>query len=106
MGILDDFFATHQDQQEVLLGTKTLVVSGQSIPVVWDAVTRSKSGILGGLETSTLATATCQPKSVTGNPKSLLGKRCTVDDAAYRITQVEVGEVAVHFTLIDPASNS
>jgi len=106
MGILDDFFSTHQDAQEVLLGTKTLIVSGQSIPVVWDAVTRSKSGVLGGLDNNTLASAVAQPKNVTGDPALLLGKRATCDGRSYRVNEVEIGDVAITFTLIDVASKS
>jgi hypothetical protein len=106
MGMLDEFFATHQDAQERLLGTVTLQVAGQSIPVVWDAFTRSKSGTLGGLDNNTLATAVCQPKNVSGDPVLLLGKRATVDGRNYRVQEVEVGTVAITFTLIDPASKS
>jgi len=106
MGILDEFFSTHQDAQERLLGTVTLNVSGQSIPVVWDAVTRSKSGVLGGLDNNTMASAVAQPKNVNGDPALLLGKRATVEGRNYRIQEVEIGAVAITLTLIDPASKS
>ena len=104
--MLDEFFSTHQDAQEVLLGTVTMTVDGQSIPVVWDSVTKSKSGTLGGLDNNTLASAVCQPKNVTGDPKDLLGKRATVESRNYRVQEVEIGAVAITFTLIDPASKS
>ena len=104
--MLDDFFATHQDAQELLLGTVTLTVAGQSIPVVWDAVTRSKSGTLGGLDNDTMASAVAQPKYVTGDPALLLGKRAAVEGRNYRIQEVEIGSVSITFTLIDPASKS
>ena len=102
---IDTFFATHQDRQEALLGTTVMVVSGQSIPVVWDSVTRSKSGTIGGLESNTLATASCQPKNV-ANPQSLIGKRCTVDGLTYRVHEIDIGAVNITFTLIDVSSSS
>lgn len=106
MGLLDEFFNTHQDAQDLLLGTTTLVVAGQSIPVVWDAVTKSKSGTLGGLDNNTLASAVAQPSDVTGDPADLIGKRATCKGRNYRVQEVEIGDVAITFTLIDPASKS
>jgi hypothetical protein len=44
--------------------------------------------------------ACAQPADVT-NPKSLVNKRCTLDGSDYRINQVRVGTIAVHFILTD-----
>jgi hypothetical protein len=32
----------------------------------------------------------------------MLNKRCTVDGVAYRVTMVDAGKIAIHFTLGDP----
>jgi hypothetical protein len=32
----------------------------------------------------------------------MLNKRCTVGGTAYRVSQVEIGTIAIHFTLADP----
>jgi hypothetical protein len=104
MGALEAFFERYNDAGDDLLGVKALQVAGQEIPVVWDAVTKSKSGDLGGLDNDTLASAVAQRRNVQGNPGDLLGKRCLVDGTAYRINEVETGVVHVTFTMISPNS--
>jgi hypothetical protein len=44
------------------------------------------------------ATVTAQPRHVS-SPYSLLEKRCVVDGRDYRISDITVGKIAVHFTL-------
>ena len=104
MGALEDFFARHNDAGDALLGVLTMDIAGQSIPIVWDASTKSKSGDLGGLDSDTMAAAVAQPKNITGNPMDLLGKKCTVDGAQYRVQQIELGRINITFTLISANS--
>jgi hypothetical protein len=80
------------------LGTVTMTCEGQSFPVVWDQARKSFEGALGGLESDIQATATAQPSNVS-NPLTLLQKRCAIDGDSYRIAEVSVGAVAIHFTL-------
>jgi hypothetical protein len=104
MGALEDFFHRYNDAGDSLLGVIVMEVAGQSIPVVWDSVTRSKSGALGGLDNDTLAAAVAQPKNIDGDPAAFLGKRCTIEGKIYRINDVDTGKVNVTFTLISPNS--
>jgi hypothetical protein len=50
------------------------------------------------LEGDIQATVTAQPSDVT-NPYSLLEKRCVISGRNYRIADVTVGNIAVHFAL-------
>lgn len=98
MSEIDDFLAADADMVDAAFGTATMVCAGQTFSVVWNDSRTSMEGSLGGLETDIQATATAQPGDVT-NPKAMLQKRCTIDGEAFRIAEVSVGAVAVHFTL-------
>lgn len=101
---LNSFFDRYADKADALLGTTTMQVGGSIIPIVWDAVTKSKSGMLGGMDNDTRAVAVAQRKNVPGDPAAMLGKRATVEGKQYRIDEVETGIVNVTFTLISPNS--
>jgi len=101
MGLVDDFLLAGNDSVDASFGTSTMVCDGQTFSVVLNGARKSYEGALGGLETDIQATATAQPGDV-ASPRGLLQKRCTVDGISYRIAEVEVGTVAVHFTLEDP----
>jgi hypothetical protein len=83
-----------------MLGTVIMTVSDQTFSVVIDDVTKSTSGDNIGLTAEYDVIACAQPADVT-NPKSLVNKRCTLDGSEYRINQVRVGTIAVHFILTD-----
>lgn len=100
MSGIDSFLLSALDEVDAVLGTVTMTVSGQSFAVVIDDVTKSTSGDDVGLTAEYDVIACAQPADVT-NPKSLINLRCTVDGAAYRISQVRVGTVAIHFILTD-----
>ncbi len=101
MSLIDTFLNTSADEVDAAFGTSTMVCAGQTFPVVVNEARKSYEGALGGLESDIQAQATAQPGDVT-DPRSLLQKRCTVDGIAYRIAEVSVGAVAIHFTLADP----
>ena len=88
------------DQVDSMLGTVVMTVSGNSFNVVIDDVTKSTQGDDVGLTNEFDLVACAQPSDVT-NPKSLINKRCSVDGSEYRISQVRVGTVAIHFILSD-----
>lgn len=89
-----------QDASDATMGVVSMVVAGQTFSVVWDGSQKAQEGAFGGLEPDIQAQATAQAADVS-SPKSLIGKRCTVDGEAFRISQVRDGSVAVSFTLSD-----
>lgn len=101
MSIIDDFLLAGNDEVDTTFGTETMTVDGQSFAVVWNDVRTTQDGVDGGLEDGVQSSCTAQPADV-ASPKDLLNKRATVDGAEYRILEVVVGPVAVHFTLCDP----
>ena len=98
MSELDDFLNNAHDEVDARMGTSTLVVGSQTIPVVWNEDRSGLDGIDGGLDDQRSATAVAQPRDVT-TPYSLRGKRCTVGTENYRIADVSVGTVAITFML-------
>lgn len=101
MSELDDFMNSHHDACDTTMGTSSMVCEGQTFDVVANLSTNMTDGDMGGLEPNVQAMVTAQPSAVT-NPKNLKNKRCTIDGVAYRVHSVDVGPVAVHFSLIDP----
>jgi hypothetical protein len=101
VSLIDSFFNAAADEVDAAFGTSTMVCQGQTFAVVVNEARKSYEGALGGLETDIQAQATAQPSDVT-DPRSLLQKRCTVDGINYRVAEVSVGTVAIHFTLADP----
>jgi hypothetical protein len=101
---VDAFINGLQDASDATMGTVSMVVDGQTFNVVWDGAQKAREGAFGGLEPDIQAQATAQAADVS-SPKSLLGKRCTVDGDAFRISQVRFGTVAVTFTLSDVNDN-
>lgn len=100
MSEIDDFLNTPADEVDRFLGTETMVCDGQTFAVVWNGATKANQGGFGlGIDTQAMAFA--QPGDVT-NPYYLRGKRCTVGSDSFRVSRVEVGSVAVQFTLEDP----
>lgn len=97
---VDSFMNGLQDASDAIMGVVSMVVAGQTFNVVWDGSQKSQEGAFGGLEPDIQAQATAQAADVS-SPKSLLGKRCTVDGEDFRISQVRDGSVAVAFTLSD-----
>jgi hypothetical protein len=100
MSGIDSFLLSALDEVDAMLGTVTMTVSGQTFKVVIDDVTKSTIGDDVGLTAEYDVIACAQPADVT-NPKSLVNKRCTLDGSDYRINQVRVGTIAVHFILTD-----
>jgi hypothetical protein len=100
MSGIDSFLLGALDEVDSMLGTVSMTVSEQTFSVVIDDVTKSTSGDDVGLTAEYDVIACAQPADVT-NPKSLVNKRCTLDGAEYRINQVRVGTIAVHFILTD-----
>jgi hypothetical protein len=98
MSDLDDFLTSSADEVDSIFGTSVMVCSGQTFNVVVNEIRESKEGALGGLETDVQAVVTAQAADV-ANAKSLHQKRCTLDGDAYRIAEVVVGPIAVHFSL-------
>ena len=78
-----------------------MVCDGQTFNVVANLSTKTIDGDTGGLEPSIQNMVTAQPSDVT-EPRRLINKRCTVDGASYRVHGVDVGTIAIHFSLIDP----
>jgi hypothetical protein len=100
MSGIDSFLLNSLDEIDSILGTVTMTVSNQSFNVVIDDVTKSTMGDDVGLSAEYDVIACAQPSDVT-DPKSLVNKRCTLDGSPYRINQVRVGTIAVHFILTD-----
>lgn len=88
------------DSCDKVMGTILMICDGQTFPVVENLATKSKEGNDGGLEPNIQNIVTAQPKNVT-NPSSMINKRCTVNGIPYRVHSVDVGTIAIHFTLID-----
>jgi len=101
MGAIDDFLNSGHDTVDAAFGTSVMICDGQTFNVVLNDARKSYQGALGGLESDIQAIVTAQPLDVT-NPRSLLQKRCTVGGVSYRVAEVTVGTVAIHFTLADP----
>lgn len=101
MGLIDTFLNASADEVDAAFGTSTMICDGQTFSVVVNDQRKSYDGAMGGLESDIQAQATAQPGDVT-NPRGLLQKRCTVDGIAYRVAEVSVGTVAIHFVLGDP----
>lgn len=97
---IDTFLTSNDDLIDSIMGTRSMVVSGQTFNVVWNDVAEAQEGAFGGLEGDIQATATAQAADVS-SASDLLGKRCTVGGDAYRIVQVREGTIAVHFALAD-----
>jgi len=97
---IDTFIKAHADELDAAMGTKSMVVSGQTFNVVWNDSQRAQEGAFGGLEGDVQAVATAQADDVS-SANALLGKRCTVGGDAYRIAQVRTGSIAIHFALSD-----
>jgi hypothetical protein len=101
MGLVDDFLLGGNDEVDGAFGTKIMACNGQTFDVVWNDARKSFDGEVGGLEPNVQAVGVAQPSDVT-NPLQMLNKRCTVGGISYRVAEVVVGTVAIHFTLIDP----
>lgn len=86
---------------DTIMGTSTMVCDGQTFEVVDNLTSKTTDGDSGGFEPNVQGIVTAQPKHVT-NPRALINKRCTVNGVAYRVNTVDVGTIAIHFTLIDP----
>ncbi len=101
MSLLDDFMLSHNDECDTTMGVSVMVCDGQTFNVVANLSTKTIDGDTGGLEPSIQNMVTAQPSDVT-EPRRLINKRCTVDGASYRVHGVDVGTIAIHFSLIDP----
>jgi len=101
MSLVDQFMLAFNDTSDKTMGVSVMVCNGQTFDVVANLSSKSVSGDLGGIEPCIQNIVTAQPKNVT-NPKSLINKRCTIDGTAYRVSTVDVGTIAIHFSLIDP----
>lgn len=98
MSLVDDFLLVGNNEADALFGTLTMVVDGQTFAVVWDDVSHTYEGALGGYENEIQTIAIAQPSHVS-NPIQLLKKRCTIGADAYRISKVRIGTVSVSFEL-------
>ncbi len=101
MSLVDDFMLSHNDECDTTMGTASMVCNGQTFPVVDNVTSKQVDGEFGGLEPQVRGIVTAQPSDVT-SPLAMLNKRCTVAGTAYRVSQVEIGTIAIHFTLADP----
>jgi hypothetical protein len=101
MSELDDFMLSHNDECDTTMGAVSMACNGQTFNVVSNLTSKSVDGEFGGLEPQVRGIVTAQPADVT-TPLAMLNKRCTVYGVAYRVSMVEVGTVAIHFTLADP----
>ena len=100
MSDLDSFMLSHNDECDTTMGIVSMVCNGQTFDVVDNLTSKSLEGEFGGLEAQVRGIVTAQPANVT-TPLAMLNKRCTVNGIAYRVSSVDVGTVAIHFTLID-----
>jgi hypothetical protein len=101
MSLVDDFMKAHDDECDATMGTVVMTCNGQTFNVVSNLASKAVDGEFGGLEPQIRGIVTAQAADVT-SPMTLLNKRCTVDGISYRITLVDSGKIAVHFTLSDP----
>jgi len=101
---IDSFLLGGNPEVDAIFGTVQMVCNGQTFPVILNDTRKSYEGALGGLESDIQAQVTAQPKDVT-DPKAMIQKRATVDGITYRIAEVSVGTVAIHFTLADPSES-
>tara|TARA_R110000868_G_scaffold64961_1_gene194913 strand:+ start:698 stop:1012 length:315 start_codon:yes stop_codon:yes gene_type:complete len=101
MSELDDFMLGFNDASDSTMGTDTMICQGQTFSVVSNLIGKTIDADIG-IEPQINGAVTAQPADVT-TPKTLLNKRCTVGGVAYRIIGVDVGTVAIHFTLSDPS---
>jgi hypothetical protein len=101
MSALDDFMLSHNTESDTTMGVVSMSCIGQTFDVVANLTSKSVDGEFGGLEPQVRGVVTAQPKDVT-NALAMLNKRCTVDGVAYRVTMVDAGKIAIHFTLGDP----
>jgi hypothetical protein len=101
MSLVDDFMLSHNDECDTTMGTASMVCNGQTFPVVDNLASKTVEGEFGGLEPQVRGTVTAQPKDVI-TPLAMLNKRCTIGGVAYRVSQVEIGAIGIHFTLADP----
>jgi len=97
---VDTFLKAHADESDAKMGTKIMVVDGQTFDVVWNDEAKSLEGEFGGLEGEVQAVATAQTDDVS-SPKTLIHKRCTIGGEPFRVFQVRTGTVATHFALSD-----
>jgi hypothetical protein len=98
MGALDNFLLGGNDELDSTFGTVTMTCSGQSFPVVFNDASEGQEGALGGLEGDVQCTVTAQPEDV-NDPYSLKDRRCVILGRNYRVDDVRLGAVAVHFAL-------
>jgi hypothetical protein len=101
MSELDSWMLSFNDQCDTTMGIATMACAGQTFSVVDNLTSKSVDGEFGGLEPQVRGVVTAQPADVT-SPLTLLNKRCTINGAAYRVSQVDVGTIGIHFTLADP----
>lgn len=101
MSMVDDFMNALHDECDSTMGTDTMICNGQTFSVVSNIMGKTIDADIG-LEPQINAIVTAQPSDVT-SPRLLLNKRCTVGGVSYRIIGVDVGTVAIHFTLSDPS---
>ena len=101
MSAVDDFLLALNDESDTTMGVVSMVCNGQTFDVVANLASKAVDGEFGGLEPQVRGIVTAQPANV-DSPLLMLNKRCTVDGTAYRVVLVDVGTVAVHFTLADP----
>ena len=99
MGQIDSFLLAGNDEVDSTFGTSVMTCEGQTFAVVANSERKSYEGALGGMESDIQASVTAQPRHVT-NPNAMLQKRCTVAGVSYRVAEVDIGPIAVHFTLI------
>jgi hypothetical protein len=101
MSLVDDFLKAHDDESDATMGTSVMVCNSQTFNVVANLASKAVDGDFGGLEPRIRGIVTAQAANVT-SPLAMLNKRCTVAGVSYRISLVDAGSVAVHFTLADP----
>jgi hypothetical protein len=101
MSALDDFMLSHNTESDTTMGVVSMSCIGQTFDVVANLTSKTVDGEFGGLQPQVRGVVTAQPKDVT-NELTMLNKRCTVDGVAYRVSQVEIGTIGIHFTLADP----
>jgi hypothetical protein len=100
MSALDSFLLAANSILDDMFGTVTMVCQGQSFQVVPNGFRETSEGATGGIEWDLRASVTAQPSHVS-NPQGMLKKTCTVDGREYRVAEVNIGTIAVHFALVD-----